>query len=84
MHPSKFFPGKRICVHVYLPTHVYIYGFPDGVGGIKNPSASAGDLKSSIPGLERFPGRGHDNPLHSCLENPRDREAWRDTVHSVA
>ena len=47
MHPSKFFPGKRICVHVYLPTHVYIYGFPDGVGGIKNPSASAGDKRDS-------------------------------------
>ena len=30
-----------------------------------------------IPGLGRFPGGGHDNPLsYSCLENPTDREAW--------
>ena len=31
----------------------------------------------SIPGLERFPGEGNDNPLqYSCLENPMDGEAW--------
>ena len=85
MNPPNFFPGKRICLHVNLPTHVYIYGFPDGAAGRKNPSASAGDLKSSIPGSERFPGGGHDNPCqYSCLDNPRDRGAWRATGHSVA
>ena len=37
-----------------------------------------------IPGSERSPGGGHDNPLqYSCLENPMDREAWRATVHGV-
>ena len=42
---------------------------------IKNPPASAGDM-SSIPGLEKFPGEGHDNPLqHSCLGNPMGRGA---------
>ena len=31
-----------------------------------------------IPGSGRSPGGGHGNALqHSCLENPRDREAWR-------
>ena len=31
--------------------------------------------KGTIPGLGRFPGGGHGNPLHySCLENSRDRE----------
>ena len=30
-------------------------------------------------------GEGHGNPLQcSCLENPRDRGAWRATVHGVA
>ena len=57
MHPSNFFPGKCICVHVYLPTHVYIYGFADGAGGIKNPSASAGDLKEFDPWVGKIPWR---------------------------
>ena len=30
-----------------------------------------------IPGLERSPGGGNDNPLqYSCLGNPMDRGAW--------
>ena len=33
----------------------------------------AGDL-GLIPGLGRFPGGGHGNPLkYSCPENPMDR-----------
>ena len=37
-----------------------------------------------IPGSGRSPGGGHGNPLqYSCLENPMDRGAWQDTVHSV-
>ena len=54
---------------------------------VKNPSDNAGDAgnSSSIPGSERSPVGGHDNPLqHSCLENPMDRGAWWDTVQSVA
>ena len=46
---------------------------------VKNLGVYAGDIKDvvSIPGLERSPGGGHDNPLqYSCLENPIDREAW--------
>ena len=51
---------------------------------VKNPPADAGDW-GSIPGLGRFPGGGHGNPLeYSCLENPMDRGAWRATVHGVA
>ena len=49
--------------------------------------ANAGDIRDmgSIPGSERSPGGGHDNPLqYSCLENPMDREAWRVIVHGVA
>ena len=32
----------------------------------------------------RSPGGGNDNPLqYACLENSRDRGAWRSTVHGV-
>ena len=35
--------------------------------------------------VRKIPGGGHGNPLQdSCLENPRDRGAWRATVHGVA
>jgi len=49
--------------------------------------ANAGDVRdaSSIPGLGRSPGEGHDNPLqHSCLENFMDRGAWRAAIHRAA
>ena len=54
---------------------------------VKNPPASAGDLRDagSIPGSGRSPGEGHGNPLqYSCLENPMDRGAWWATGHGVA
>ena len=38
-----------------------------------------------IPGFGRSPGGENGNPFqYSCLENPMDRGAWRDTVHGVA
>ena len=46
---------------------------------VKNPPATAGDIKeaSSIPGSRRSPGEGHGNPLqYSYLENPMDRGTW--------
>ena len=54
---------------------------------IKNPPASAGDLRDvgSIPGSGQSPGGEHGNPLqYSCLENPMDRGAWWAKVHGVA
>ena len=54
---------------------------------VKNPPANAGDIRDAglIPGLGRWPGGGHGNPLqYSCLENPMDREAWHVTAHWVA
>ena len=54
---------------------------------VKNPSANAGDIRHSglILWSGRSPGGGHGNPpLYSCLENPRDRGAWRATVHGVS
>ena len=53
---------------------------------VKNVPASAGDTRDtgSIPGLQRSPGGGIDNPFHySCLENPMDSRAWQATVHEV-
>ena len=53
---------------------------------VKNSPANegaAGDM-GSIPGLGRFSGGGHGNPLwHSCLGNPMDRGAWQALVHGV-
>ena len=54
---------------------------------VKNLPTNPGDSRdvSSIPGLGRFPGEGHRNPLqYSCLENPMDRRAWQATVRGVA
>ena len=61
-------------------------GFPDGTV-IKNLPVSAGDARdfSPIPGLRRSPEGGHGGPLqYSCLENPKDREAWWATDHGVS
>ena len=46
-----------------------LWGFPGSSAG-KESACSAGDL-GSIPGLGKFPGGGHGNPLlYSCPENP--------------
>ena len=58
-------------------------GFPSG-SVIENPPANIGDAKDSdlIHGSKKSPGGGNGNPLnYSCLENPRDREAWWTMVH---
>ena len=54
---------------------------------VKNLPTDAGDVRGwgSIPGVGRSPGGGHGNPLqHSCLENAKDRGAWRAKIHRVA
>ena len=51
---------------------------------VKNPPANAGDVGDVglIPGLGRFPGEGHGNPLqYSCLENLTGKGAWWAAVH---
>ena len=53
---------------------------------VKNPPASAGDVRDTglIPGSGRFPGGGHGKPLqYSCLGNSMDKGAWQATVHRV-
>ena len=59
--------------------------FPGG-SVVENLPGGAGDPGGTglIPGLGRAPGGRHGNPLqYSCLENPKDREAWWATDQSV-
>ena len=65
------FPRKVICDYLTVVNRTQI-------------SYNARNLRL-IPGLGRFAGEGNGNPLqYSCLENPINRGAWRDTVHEVA
>ena len=49
---------------------------------VKNPPANTGET-SSIPGSQRSPGGGNDNPLHyPCLRNLMDRGAHGVTEES--
>ena len=49
----------------------------------KESACNAGE-PDSIPGSERSPGEGDDNPLqHSYLGNSMDRGAWWAVVHGV-
>ena len=53
---------------------------------VKNPPASAGDVRDTglIPGSGRFPGGGHGKPLqYSCLGNSMDKGAWQAIAHGV-
>ena len=59
---------------------MWLLGVPQVVLVVKNPPASAGDIRDagSIPECRRSPGGGHGN--HSsilALENPMDRGAWQ-------
>ena len=67
--------------HTHTHTQsIFIYlfgcaGFPGGSDG--KASACSAEDRVLIPGLERSPGEGNDNPLqYSCLENPMDGGAW--------
>ena len=54
---------------------------------VKNPPASAGDVRDSglIPGSGRSNGEGNGYPLqYPHLENPMDRGAWQAAAHRLA
>ena len=59
-----------------LPVALVAKNLPDNVGNIEDTG--------SILGLERSPIDGQSNTLYSCLEDPKDREAWWTKVHRVA
>ena len=53
---------------------------------VKNLPVSVGDVTDAglIPGLGRFPGRGHGNPLqYSCMEFPQAEESGGLQVQGV-
>ena len=55
---------------------------PNSAG--KEPTCNVGDL-GSIPGLGRSPEEGNGIlNQYSCLENSKDRGAWRATVRGIA
>jgi len=65
--------------------HQGIVGVSQVVLVVKNPPATAGDIRDAglIPGLGRSPGGGHGNPLqYSCLENSTDRGACQESTGS--
>ena len=73
--PNYFSPCTYVC-----------WGLPQWLSS-KESTCNAGSKSDvgSIPGSERSPRGGHDNPLkYSCLENPMDRGAWWATVHEAA
>ena len=76
---------SKAIVNFYLLCHVWWASLVAQM--VKNQAAMqetwVWDL-GLIPGSGRSPGEGHGNPLqYSCLENPRDRGAWRATVPGV-
>ena len=82
------------CAHICACTHLQGAWVPDkyiqtkpGGSVVKNLLANAGGTRDArnkdwIPGLERYPQVGNDNPLqYSCLKNSMDRGAWWITIH---
>ena len=76
------FPFQRLSEINHEKMHKYICGLPWCLR-IKASACNAGD-SGSIPGSGGPPGEGNGNPLQcSCLGNPKDRGAWRATVHGM-
>ena len=64
---GKEWAAGKICTSKLWP------GFPRGSDSDESACNEA-DL-GSTPGLGSSPGRGHGNPLHSCLENPHGQRS---------
>ena len=82
-HKFPFLP-IMLRVSIFLHPHEYL-GCPHGLSG-KESSCHEGGMEDtvSVPEQGKSPGGGHGDPLqYSCLENPRDREAWWAAVHGV-
>ena len=65
--------------HILSASHVALV--------VKKSPANGGDIRDvrSVSGSGRSPGEENGNPLqYSCLENSKDRGAWRAVVHGVA
>ena len=74
-----FLPSTQLSLHE-KEIHIHMCGLPRW-------HQWAEDVRdeSSIPGSGRSPGGWDGNSLqYSCLENPRDKGAWRATVRRFA
>ena len=73
-----FFLSAKNCIFRQL-IYLYLMGTNECVTGNFSFSHTA------IRNLSVKLGEGNGSPLqYSCLENPRDRGAWRAAVHTVA
>ena len=75
-----------MCLTEFCAPELAHEGFQVAGTVLKNPPASAGDIRDAglIPGLGRSPGEGNGNPLqYSYLENSMDRGAWWATVYGI-
>ena len=53
---------------------------------VKNPPVNARDIRDMnlMYDWGRYPEGGHGHPVqYSCMENPKDRGAWKGAVHRV-
>ena len=74
---------RKSAVHCLLRLNLNTW-LPGG-SVVKNPPANARDVGHSgpVPGWGRS-GEGNSNPLqYHCLENPKDRRAWKSAVHGI-
>ena len=77
---------RLLNTHTHTHTHTYMYRASQVSLVVRNPPANVGHVRDGglIPGSGKSPGGGHGNSLqYSCLKNPMDRGAWRDTAHRV-
>ena len=84
---ATFFKLLQSCRKLIGPLNKGYVGIEEVVLVVKNLSANAEVIRDvgSIPGSGSSPRVGNGSQLqYSCLENPRDRGAWRATVHGVA
>ena len=80
-------PGIQVTVKPYHMTkcnHCWPHNsFPGASDGKESACLQCG-RPGFDPWVRKIPGEGNGNPFqYSCLENPKDRAAWRATVHGV-
>ena len=82
--PIYFF-NSYLSYSVICSFHKYLGGFPGGISGKEPVCQPRRPKRRGIdPWVGKIPGGGHGNPLqYSFLEDPKDRQAWLDTVHGV-
>ena len=83
IHFIMFKNMESLCCALETNIISYVNFGPHQWFSSKESSCNAGAAGGMgwTPGLGRSPGGGHGNPLqYSCLQNPKDRGAWRATV----